>query len=64
MKNPYPPGKLPAEHLARLLTRYAPSAPCVILGPGVGRHLLRRACLLRNSFFGKPKTPPALFLIE
>jgi len=34
---PYPLGKLPAEHLARLLTRYAPSDERVILGPGVGR---------------------------
>jgi hydrogenase maturation factor len=30
-------GKLPAEHLARLLIRHAPSDERVILGPGVGR---------------------------
>ena len=29
-------GKLPAEHLARLLDRYAPSDERVVLGPGVG----------------------------
>jgi hydrogenase maturation factor len=29
-------GKLPAEHLARLLVRYAPSDQRVVLGPGVG----------------------------
>jgi len=33
----YPLGKLPAEHLARLLARYAPDDPAVVLGPGVGR---------------------------
>jgi hydrogenase maturation factor len=37
MKTPYPLGKLPAEHLARLLGRYAPSDPRIVLGPGVGR---------------------------
>ncbi|MBE9506573.1 MAG: AIR synthase family protein [Chloroflexi bacterium] len=36
MEAPYPLGKLPAEHLARLLARYAPSDPRVIVGPGVG----------------------------
>jgi hydrogenase expression/formation protein HypE len=36
MSNPYPLGKLPAEHLARLLTRHAPSDPRIILGPGIG----------------------------
>jgi hydrogenase expression/formation protein HypE len=30
-------GKLPAEHLAWLLARHAPSDPRVVLGPGVGR---------------------------
>jgi hydrogenase expression/formation protein HypE len=33
---PYPLGKLPAEHLAQLLARYAPSDQRVVLGPGVG----------------------------
>jgi hydrogenase expression/formation protein HypE len=37
MTKSYPLGKLPAEHLARLLARYAPTDPRVILGPGVGR---------------------------
>ena len=37
MKTTYPLGKLPAEHLARLLARYAPNDERVILGPGVGR---------------------------
>ncbi len=36
-QTPYPLGKLPAEHLARLLARYAPADERVILGPGVGR---------------------------
>lgn len=33
----YPLGKLPAEHLARLLMRFAVTDPRVVLGPGVGR---------------------------
>jgi hydrogenase expression/formation protein HypE len=37
MNTPYSLGKLPAEHLARLLSRYAPADPRVVLGPGVGR---------------------------
>jgi hydrogenase expression/formation protein HypE len=37
MSAPYPLGKLPTEHLARLLARYAPIDPRVIVGPGVGR---------------------------
>jgi hydrogenase expression/formation protein HypE len=37
MQTSYPLGKLPAEHLARLLARYAPSDERVVLGPGVGR---------------------------
>jgi hydrogenase expression/formation protein HypE len=37
METPYPLGKLPPDHLARLLTHYAPSDRRVILGPGVGR---------------------------
>ena len=37
MQAPYPLGKLPAEHLARLLARHAPSDQRVVLGPGVGR---------------------------
>ena len=36
MRAPYPLGKLPAEHLTRLLARYAPSDERVVLGPGVG----------------------------
>jgi hydrogenase expression/formation protein HypE len=32
----YPLGKLPAEHLTRLLTRYAPTDERVVLGPSVG----------------------------
>jgi hydrogenase expression/formation protein HypE len=32
----YPLGKLPSEHLARLLAHHAPSDPRVILGPGIG----------------------------
>jgi hydrogenase expression/formation protein HypE len=37
MASSYPLGKLPAEHLARLLSRYAPCDPRIVLGPGVGR---------------------------
>jgi hydrogenase expression/formation protein HypE len=37
MQKPYPLGKLPPEHLARLLARHAPSDPRVVLGPGIGR---------------------------
>jgi hydrogenase maturation factor len=33
----YPLGKLPAEHLARLLTRHSPTDERIVLGPGVGR---------------------------
>ncbi|MCP4541090.1 MAG: hydrogenase expression protein [Chloroflexi bacterium] len=33
----YPLGKLPAEHLTRLLARYTPDDERIILGPGVGR---------------------------
>ena len=32
----YPLGKLPADHLDRLLKRYAATDPAVIVGPGVG----------------------------
>ena len=32
----YPLGKLPPDHLARLLSRHAPSDERVVLGPGVG----------------------------
>ncbi|MFQ5435404.1 MAG: AIR synthase related protein, partial [Anaerolineae bacterium] len=33
---PYPPGKLPAEHLARLLHTYRPADPRLLLGGRVG----------------------------
>lgn len=33
----YPVGKLPAEHLARLLNQYAPRDPRLIAGPSVGQ---------------------------
>jgi hydrogenase maturation factor len=36
MHKPYPLGKLPPEHLARLLKDHAPSDPRVVLGPGIG----------------------------
>jgi hydrogenase expression/formation protein HypE len=35
--NAYPLGKLPPEHLARLLADHASSDPRVVLGPGIGR---------------------------
>ncbi len=37
MQTSYPLGKLPVEHMARLLARYALTDERVILGPGVGR---------------------------
>jgi hydrogenase expression/formation protein HypE len=37
MRNPYPLGKLPVEHLSRLLTHYAPADERIVLGPGIGR---------------------------
>jgi len=36
MGNPFPLGKLPADVLARLLSRIAPTDPRVIVGPGIG----------------------------
>ncbi len=36
MRSSYPLGKLPAEHLARLFDRYAPSGERVVVGPGIG----------------------------
>jgi hydrogenase maturation factor len=36
-QTPYPLGKLPADHLARLLAHYALDDERVIMGPGVGR---------------------------
>lgn len=37
MRNPYPLGKLPAEHLGQLLAHYAPADERIVLGPGIGR---------------------------
>ncbi len=36
MNPSYPLGKLPAEHLARLFARHAPTNKRVIMGPGIG----------------------------
>jgi len=36
MQTSYPLGKLPTDHLERLLVRHTPSDPRVIVGPGVG----------------------------
>lgn len=36
MSNVLPLGKLPPEHLVSLLRRYAPPAPDVVVGPGLG----------------------------
>ncbi len=36
MKDSYPLGKLPAEHLARLFARYVGSDERIIVGPGIG----------------------------
>ena len=36
MINPYPLGKLPPEHLARLLERYPARNARVVIGPGIG----------------------------
>ena len=32
----YPLGKLPSDHLARLLARYGPTDPAVVVGPNIG----------------------------
>jgi hydrogenase maturation factor len=37
MTDPYPLGKLPPEHLARLFERYTSPNQRVVLGPGIGR---------------------------
>jgi hydrogenase expression/formation protein HypE len=58
MRVPYPLGKLPAEHLARLLIRHAPSDPRVILGPGVGRDA---AVISFNDRYLVFKTDPITF---
>jgi hydrogenase expression/formation protein HypE len=52
MQEPYPLGKLPAEHLARLLARHTPADPRVVLGPGVGHD----AAVIS---FGDPAYTPA-----
>ncbi|MBN1814389.1 MAG: AIR synthase family protein [Anaerolineae bacterium] len=36
MQKPYPLGKLPPQHLARLLADHTPADPRVVVGPGVG----------------------------
>jgi hydrogenase expression/formation protein HypE len=58
VKTPYPLGKLPVEHLARLLSRYAPSDPRVVLGPGVGRDA---AVISFGDHYLVAKTDPITF---
>jgi hydrogenase maturation factor len=57
----YPPGKLPLEDLARLLARYAPEDPRLVVKPGIGRD----ACVL--SFGDRyliAKTDPITFATD
>jgi len=58
MRIPYPLGKLPAEHLARLLARCAPSDERVVLGPGVGRDA---AVISFGDHYLVAKTDPITF---
>ena len=58
MQTSYPLGKLPAEHLARLLARYAPDDERVILGPGVG---LDAAIISFGDRYLVAKTDPITF---
>ena len=58
MTRSYPLGKLPAEHLARLLARYAPTDPRVVLGPGVGRDA---AVISFDNRYLVAKTDPITF---
>jgi hydrogenase expression/formation protein HypE len=61
METSYPLGKLPPEHLARLLSRCAPSDPRVILGPGVGRDA---AVISFNDRYLVAKTDPITFATD
>jgi hydrogenase expression/formation protein HypE len=58
MQASYPLGKLPADHLARLLNRYAPSDERVVLGPGVGRDA---AVISFGDHYLVAKTDPITF---
>ena len=58
---PYPLGKLPAEHLAQLLGRYAPTDDRVILGPGIGRDA---AVISFGDRYLVAKTDPITFATE
>lgn len=58
MQTAYPSGKLPAEHLSRLLARYAPNDERVVLGPGVGRDA---AVISLGDRYVVAKTDPITF---
>lgn len=61
MSRSYPLGKLPAEHLARLLDRYTPSDDRLVLGPGVGRDA---AVIRMGERYLVAKSDPITFATE
>ncbi len=56
-----PAGKLNSEHLAELLTKYAPSDPRLIVGPGIGEDAAVIDC---KDTFLVLKTDPITFVEE
>lgn len=58
----YPLGKLPAEHLSRLLAQYAPTDPDVIVGPRVGEDAAVLA--VTKGFFLVAKSDPITFATD
>jgi hydrogenase maturation factor len=54
-----PAGKLPSDHLARLLEQYAPTDPAVLVGPGVGEDA---AVIDRGDTLLVLKTDPITFV--
>jgi len=61
MHTSYPLGKLPAEHLARLLAYHSPAGPRVVVGPGVGHDA---AVVSFGDRYLVAKTDPITFASE
>ena len=61
MHTSYPLGKLPAEHLARLLACHSPADPRVVVGPGVGHDA---AVVSFGDRYLVAKTDPITFASE
>jgi len=61
IQTPYPLGKLPVEHLARLLVHCAPADDRIILGPAVGRDA---AVISFGSRYLIAKTDPITFATD